>query len=279
MDAMNCRERRIQEDRMQRKSKVLLLAAVIVGILGLMVPMCHGQAPNGPQSSTQQIVPLKPPADGKINVAFVISQGADVMDIAGPWETLHGAMLTTKGKPWHESDWDDMVMPINVYTVSDSLKPVNANGLIILPNYTFDNAPKPQIIVVPAQEGRSAAQKAWLLANSATADETMSVCTGASVLADYGLLDGQTATTHHYFLQRLQKQYPAVHFVSGTRYVENGKIATAGGLTSGIDLALHIVARYYGDDVAQGTADLLEYKSTLWKNPEYEQVKPVAASK
>jgi transcriptional regulator GlxA family with amidase domain len=239
---------------MQRKAKALWIAAVIVGILDLMAPTSHGQAPNQPPSSIQQTGSLTPPASGKINVAFLISQGADVMDIAGPWETLHGAMLTTKGKPWRESDWDDMVMPINVYTVSDSLKPVDANGLTIVPNYTFDNAPKPQIIVVPAQEGRSAAQKAWLLANSAAADETMSVCTGASVLADYGLLDGQIATTHHNFLQRLQKQYPSVHFVTGTRYVENGKIATAGGLTSGIDLALHIVARYYGDEVAQGTA-------------------------
>ena len=264
---------------MQRKSKALWMAAVIVGLLDLMAPTSQGQAPNQPPSAMQPAHSLKPPASGKINVAFVISEGADVMDIAGPWETLHGAMLTTKGKPWNESDWDDMVMPINVYTVSDSVKPVDANGLTIVPNYTFDNAPKPQIIVIPAQNGRSAAQKAWLLANLITADETMSVCTGASVLADYGLLDGQTATTHHYFLQRLQKQYPAVHFVSGTRYVENGKIATAGGLTSGIDLALHIIARYYGDDVAQGTADLLEYKSTLWRNPEYEQVKPVVASK
>ena len=264
---------------MRKKGKGLWLAAAIVGIPGLMVRAIHAQAPNKPPTSTQQAGSLRPPATGKINVAFLISQGADVMDIAGPWEALHGAMLTTEGKPWHESDWDDMVMPINVYTVSDSLKPVDANGLTIVPNYTFDSAPKPQIIVIPAQTGRSAAQKAWLLANSATADETMSVCTGAAVLADYGLLDGQTATTHHYFLQRLQKQYPAVHFVSGTRYVENGKIATAGGLTSGIDLALHIIARYYGDDVAQGTADLLEYRSTLWRNPEYEQVKPVVASK
>ena len=108
------------------------------------------------------------------------------MDIAGPWEVFGDTMLTTKGKPWHESDGDDMVMPFNVYTVSDSLKPVNANGLTIVPNYSFDNAPKPQIIVIPAQGGRSAAQKAWLLANSATADVTMSVCTGASVLAGYG---------------------------------------------------------------------------------------------
>ena len=264
---------------MRRTRKALWMAAVMVGILDVVAFISYGKAPDKPPSSTQQAGSVKPPATGKINVAFMISEGADVMDIAGPWEALHGAMLTTKGKPWHESDWDDMVMPINVYTVSDSLKPVDANGLTIVPNYTFDNAPKPQVIVIPAQAGRSAAQKAWLLANSATADETMSVCTGAAVLADYGLLDGRTATTHHYFLQSMQKQYPAVHFVSGTRYVENGKIATAGGLTSGIDLALHVVARYYGDEVAQGTADLLEYESTLWKNPEYEQVKPVVASK
>jgi hypothetical protein len=98
------------------------------------------------------------------------------MDIAGPWEVFRDTMLTTKGKPWHESDdmaMDDMVMPFNLYTVSDSVKPVDANGLTIVPNYGFDNAPKPQIIVNPAQAGRSAAQKAWLLANSSTADETM----------------------------------------------------------------------------------------------------------
>jgi len=241
--------------------------------------MSHGKAPNKLPSSKLQNGSLKPPATGKINVAFLISAGADVMDIAGPWEVFSDAMLTTKGKPWHEADGDDMVMPFNVYTVSDSLKPVDANGLTIVPNYSFDNAPKPRIIVIPAQGGRSAAQKAWLLANSAAADETMSVCTGASILAAYGLLDGQTATTHHVFQRTMQKQYPAVRFVSGTRFVENGKIATAGGLTSGIDLALHIVARYYGNEVAQVTADILEYHSGLWKNPEYEQVKPVVASK
>jgi transcriptional regulator GlxA family with amidase domain len=264
---------------MRRIGKGFWIAAVIVGILDLRVPMSHARAPNKPPSSTLQTGSLTPPATGKINVAFLISEGADVMDIAGPWEVFSDAALTTKGKPWHVADGDDMVMPFNVYTVSDSLKPVDANGLTIVPKYSFGNAPKPQVIVIPAQRGRSAAQKAWLLANSATADQTMSVCTGAAVLADYGLLDGLTATTHHAFLQSMQKQYPAVHFVSGTRFVENGKIATAGGLTSGIDLALHVVAKYYGDELAQVTADLLEDRSGLWKNPEFDQVKPVVASK
>ena len=257
----------------------LWIGLLIVGILQLTLFASHGKVADAGADSTQQTGSLKPPATGKINVAFLISEGADVMDIAGPWEVFGDSMLTTKGKPWHPSDADDMVMLFNVYTVSDSLKPVNANGLTILPNYSFDNAPKPQIIVIPAQQGRGAAQKAWLLANSAAADVTMSVCTGASVLAGYGMLDGQTATTHHSFQQSMQKEYPAVRFVSGMRFVDHGKIATAGGLTSGIDLALHVVARYYGPEIAQSTADLLEHHSELWKNPEYEQVKPVVASK
>ena len=259
--------------------KRLWTAVLVVGILDLAAFISHPKVPDTVPASPQQTRPLKPPATGKVNVAFLISDGANVMDIAGPYEVFSDAMLTSKGRAWHESDGDDMMMPFNVYTVSDSLKPVDANGLSIVPNYSFDNAPKPQVIVIPAQGGRSAAQKAWLLANSANADVTMSVCTGASMLAAYGLLDGQPATTHHAYQQSMQKKYPAVHFVSGTRFVENDKIATAGGLTSGVDLALHIVARYYGSEVAQVTASFLEYHSDLWKNPEYDQVKPVVVSK
>jgi transcriptional regulator GlxA family with amidase domain len=264
---------------MTRIEKLLWTAVAIIAVLDCAVYVSRAaRMPDKVAASTVQTTPLKPPAKGPINVAFVISEGANVMDIAGPWEVFSDAMLTSKGKPWHESDGDDMMMPFNTYTVSDSLKPVNAaNGLVIVPNYSFETAPKPQVIVIPAQGGRSAAQKAWLLSNSATADVTMSVCTGASMLAKYGLLDGLTATTHHMYAANMQKQYPAVHFVSGTRFVENGKVATAGGLTSGIDLALHVVERYYGRGVAQVTADFMEYGGELWKSPEFNQVKPVAA--
>ena len=253
-------------------------------ILGTQKLLAQANAPGNSAASTMQIEALKPPASGPIHVAFVISKGADVLDIGGSWEVFSETMVTSKGKPWHETDgmdnMDDMLMPFNTYTVSDSLKPVRAgNGLMIVPNYSFETAPKPQVVVVPAQEGRSDAQKAWLLSNSATGDITMSVCTGAAVLAQYGLLDGLTATTHHLFAASMQKQYPAVHFVSGTRFVDHGTIATAGGLTSGIDLALHVVARYYGQDVAQVTANTLEYRSELWKNPKFGEVKAVVATK
>jgi len=265
---------------MTRTKKLLCIAAAVVALLGCA--LCVSRTANAADkvpASTAQPSPLKPPATGQINVAFIISDGADVIDIAGAHEVFGDSMLTSKGKPWHEADGDDMVMPFNTYTVSDSLKPVNAGGLTIVPDYSFATAPKPQIIVIPAQRGRSDSQKAWLLENSATADVTMSVCTGASMLAKYGLLDGLTATTHHMYAANMQKQYPTVHFISGTRFVDHGKVATAGGLTSGIDLALHIVERYYGREVAQSTADFLEYGGELWKSPEFGQVKPVVAAK
>jgi len=250
-------------------------------MLGSTVLFAQANAPAEAVSSTMQTKALKPPVNGPIHVAFAISEDANIMDIAGSWEVFNETMLTAKGKPWHETDrLDDMSMPFQTYTVSDSLNPVRAgNGLMIVPNYTYETAPKPQVIVIPAQKGRTDAQKAWLMANSATDDITMSVCTGADVLAHYGLLDGLTANTHHLFAADMQKQYPAVHFVSGTRFVDHGKIATAGGLTSGIDLALHVVARYYGPDVAQVTANTLEYHGELWKHPQFGDVKPVAAAK
>ena len=221
--------------------------------------------------------PLKPPPSGPINVAFIISKGTNVMDVAGAWEVFGDTMLTSKGQPW--TGGEDMVMPFNTYTVSDSQDPVDANGLTIVPNYTFANAPRPRVIVIPAQRGRSEAQKTWLLANTKNADVIMSVCMGASMLAAYGLLDGEMATTHHLYEQGLQQRYPAVHFVNGMRFVENDKMSTAAGLTSGIDLALHVVERYYGRTVAEATADYMEYHSELWKNPELTTAKAVAAGK
>jgi transcriptional regulator GlxA family with amidase domain len=264
---------------MRNIQKACWIAVVIIGVMDVAAVMIHAGSTDKVAASAPNVRPLKPPATGKINVAIVISEGANVMDIAGAWEVFSDTMLTSSGKPWHDSNGNDMVMPFNTYTVSDSLKPLDANGLTIVPNYSFDTAPEPRIIVIPAQGGRTPAQKAWLLAKSADADVTMSVCTGASMLAAYGLLDGQTATTHHSYQQDMQKKYPAVHFVRGTRFVENDKVSTAGGLTSGVDLSLHVVERYYRREVAQATADFLEYRGELWKNPEYDEVKAVLPPK
>ena len=256
----------------------LFAAVLFIVLCGSFASARHsGRSPAQTTRAATSVRPLKAPANGTINVAFIISQDTEAIDLAGPWEVFQDVMFTPEGGPWRGEG--EMVMPFNLYTVSDSLEPLAANGLILISSYTFDTAPKPQVIVIPAQGGRSAAQKAWLLANAKTADVTMSVCTGASMLAAYGLLDNQKATTHHMSLKKLQAQYPAVRFVSGARYVENDKISTAGGLTSGIDLALHVVERYYGRETAQNTADFLKYRGELWKVPQFAELREVAANK
>jgi transcriptional regulator GlxA family with amidase domain len=96
------------------------------------------------------------------------------------------------------------------------------------------------------------------------ADVTMSVCTGAFLLAATGLLKGLEATTHHDFYDRFTSRFPDVKLRRGARFVEQGKLMTCGGLTSGVDGALRIVDRYFGRDVAKQTARYMEYQSNGW---------------
>jgi transcriptional regulator GlxA family with amidase domain len=84
------------------------------------------------------------------------------------------------------------------------------------------------------------------------------------MLAKAGLLDGKSATTHHDFLNQLEKNFPKVKVRRGVRFVEGEKISTAGGLSSGIDLALRVVERYFGRPAAEKTSAFMEYQGTGW---------------
>jgi putative intracellular protease/amidase/YHS domain-containing protein len=197
--------------------------------------------------------PLAPPATGKISVAFVISDGAVIIDFCGPWEVFQDAS-PMDGKGGFE-----------LYTVAEKNAPIKTSGgMKVLPNYTFENAPRPKVIVIPAQNGDNEAMYSWIRESSKTSDVTMSVCTGAFVLAKTGLLSGKSATTHHSAYVDLAMAYPDIHVKRGYRFVEEGKIATAGGLTSGMDLALRVVERYYGHDHAMRTALNMEYQGQGW---------------
>lgn len=199
------------------------------------------------------ISPLVPPKDG-VNVAFLLSDGAVMIDFAGPWEVFHDADVVDRTQP-----------AFNVYTVAERVDPVTfSGGAKIVPQYALAAAPKPNVVVVPAQSPPTAAIKQWLRATARQADLVMSVCTGAMVLAEAGLLDGHTATTHHSAFATLPMSYPNVTIVRGVRFVDNGRIATSAGLSAGIDLALHVVARYYGKSAARLTAYDMEYQSNHW---------------
>ena len=204
---------------------------------------------------------LKPPDKGQIPVAFLISDGAVVIDFCGPWEVFQDVMLPSSEE-----------MPFRLYTVAETKKPIRTSGgMQIVPDYTIQNAPPPKVIVIPAQSSRSPAVLEWIRKSSKTTDVTMSVCTGAFVLAKTGLLNGKSATTYHGAFERFATQFPDVQLKRGARFVENGNLATAGGLSSGIDLALRVVERYYGREVARKTAYNMEYQGEGWMNPDSNQ--------
>ena len=206
-------------------------------------------------SAVSEANKLTPPAEGSIPVAFAISRGATMIDFAGPWEVFQDVML--KGPQGHRSAF-------NLYTVAEKTEPIEASaGMKIIPDYTFDAAPAPKVIVIPAQAG-SPALHAWLRKVVDSTDVTMSVCTGAFQLGKAGLLAGKEATTHHEFFEQFAKAFPDVKLKRGLRFVENEKISTAGGLTSGIDLALRVVERYFGRETAEQTAFYMEYQSRGW---------------
>ena len=215
--------------------------------------------PAGMVPDARLTAPLTLPASGEIKVAFLISADAEVVDFAGPWGVFDYVRVGDEGRK-----------PFKLYTVAASRVPVKVSGgMTVVPDYSFADAPVPDLVVVPALDENALAPAAldWLKAASQTATLTMSVCNGAFILGQAGLLDGKAATAHHSAYGMLGVLYPKARVVRGLRYVEDGRIASSGGLTSGIDLALRVVERYFGRVVAKKTALDLEYQGPGWMQP------------
>src|SRR5215208_850108 len=265
-------ENRIMNARTINRIELVYRAArfgflLALGLLALSALLATGASvktddPWKPSEVTAQITSLKPPDKGQIPVAFLISDGAVVIDFCGPWEVFHDVAIAGREET-----------PFRLYTVAETKKPIRTSGgMQIVPDYTIENAPPPKVIVIPAQSAPSPAVLDWIRKSSKTTDVTMSVCTGAFVLAKTGLLKGKSATTYHGAFERFAMQFPDIELKRGARFVENGNLATAGGLSSGIDLALRVVERYFGREVAQKTAYDLEYQGQGWMNSESNQI-------
>ena len=231
-------------------------------VLSALVVAAPAVAGDSRAASASPASKLSAPATGHIPVAFVLTKGAVMIDFAGPWEVFQDVHVPSRG-----ASMDDQ-MPFELYTVSETREPIRVSGgMRIVPDHTFEDAPPPKVIVIPAQGGESPKMLEWIRKASAGSDVVMSVCTGAFVLADTGLLSGKTATTHHAAYRSFAMKYPDIRIQRGARFVENGNLATAGGLSSGIDLALRVVERYFGRPVATDTAYQMEYQGQGWLNP------------
>jgi len=223
----------------------------------MLGPVVAQAVPSTKVGDEPRLPPLIKPKGRAIKVAFLISEPFQVIDFAGPWEIFSQVL---------DPDWN--LPAFELYTVSRTKAPITASGgLKVVPEHSFSSAPTPDIVVVPAQDDHSEPVLAWLRKVSKQTQVTMSVCTGAFLLAEAGLLDGLEATTFHDAYKLMAVDHPKVKLKRKVRFVDNGHIATSSGLSAGIDLALHIVARYYGLALADETAATLEYLGYGWKNP------------
>jgi len=188
-------------------------------------------------------------------VAILIFDDVELLDFAGPFEVFSSVRNITGG---HEHLMD-------VFAVAETLAPVRCrNGLVVQPAHTLQSCPPADVIVVPGGAGTAAAEKSpevtrWIRDRSAAAEITASVCTGSFLLAHAGLLAGRAAATHWESVAELRERYPDVDVQEDQRYVDAGPVVTGAGVSAGIDLALHVVARIYGASVARATALGIEY--------------------
>lgn len=227
-------------------------------------PTLAGGTHSSPQggAGAEAVASLPVPPEGSIPVAVVLSDRAVVIDFSGPWEVFESVRVA--GRP-HSA--------FSLYTVAQTTDPLTASGgLKIVPNFSFESAPLPKVVVIPAQRGAGQAALDWIRRVTRDTDVTMSVCTGAYVLAQTGLLSGKAATTHHSSYSDFALQFPDIRLVRGARFVETGNVATSGGLTSGIDLSLRVVERYFGREIATQTAYYMEYQGQGWMDPDSNRV-------
>ncbi len=191
-----------------------------------------------------------------MNVAVFIYDGVEVLDFSGPAEVF----AVSRGT----DEEGTLRSKFNVYTVATSKDPIVSQGFLdIVPDYSIATCPRPDIIVLPGGDTGASRKDdnviQWIKANADETQIIMSVCTGAFLMGDAGLLDGKTATTWHGRIDRLKADFPETEVLAGVRFVDNGNILTTAGVSAGIDGALHLVSRILGEASAEAAAAYMEY--------------------
>ncbi|MEZ2718316.1 DJ-1/PfpI family protein [Niallia circulans] len=185
-------------------------------------------------------------------VGIFIYNEVEVLDVAGPFEVF--SLAGEENKLFH------------VYTISEKGGTILArNGLRIEADFSFENHPVLDILIVPGGYGAEEIEIynpvsiKWIKKQSRKVEFMTSVCTGAFLLAKAELLDNLKATTHWMDIDRLEQEFPKVQIVREVKFVDEGKILTSGGISAGINMSFHIVEKLYGEEVGRETAKRMEY--------------------
>ncbi len=192
-----------------------------------------------------------------MNIGILIFDDVEVLDFCGPFEVFSVAARIVEEA--------GASPPITVFLVAERAGLVKCvGGLKVQPDYTIENHPLIDLLLVPGgwgtrREVDNPRLIEWIRAQDARTQLTTSVCTGAFMLGRAGLLEGHRATTHWASIERLHQSLPTVTVLENTRFVDEGKIVTSAGISAGIDMTLHLVGRLYSEEIARQTARRMEY--------------------
>lgn len=189
----------------------------------------------------------------KIKVGIFVFNEVEVMDFAGPFEVFSLALADNK-------------KAFEVITIGEKAAVISArNGLKVVPNAKFSDEIELDILIIPGGYGaekyeiKNKVVLNWILEQSKKTEILASVCTGALLLAECGLLDHKKATTHWMDLDRLENEYSKIDVIRGVKFVDEGSVLTSGGISAGINMSLHIVKRILGVEEARSIAKRMEY--------------------
>lgn len=187
-----------------------------------------------------------------VNVVIVVYDGVYLLDFCGPLEVFYDTLN------------EHLQSAFKVSLVGPSTSQIKTHtNTVIHPDCSYELCPSPDVIVIPGgnlnlvQENKHFSE--WIKNCVHESTITLSVCTGAFILADLGLLDGLESTTWYGATKMLQQKYPSIKVIKGKRYTDNGQIITTAGVSAGIDGSLHVVKRLLGNSTAHATAKYIEY--------------------
>ena len=190
----------------------------------------------------------------------------EVLDLAGPYEVFTtAARMAARMAGTTSGDELQAAARWQVHCISQHGTPVRARaGLVIQASRSFAQCPRPDVLVVPGgvvdQAAQCPAPQAWVAEAARHARLTASVCTGVFILASAGVLRDEPVTTHWEDLDDLRRQHPGLQVREGVRWVEHGTLLTSAGISAGIDMSLHLVARLAGQALAERTARQMDYR-------------------
>jgi transcriptional regulator GlxA family with amidase domain len=191
-------------------------------------------------------------------VGILVFPDVEVLDFCGPFEVFAATRLSEARRREEPSPFEIVLVAEREGVV------VAVGGLKVVPDFTLDSCPPLDVLVVPGGWGvRTEIDNerllAWLAERGRGVETLASVCTGSMLLGRAGLLDGRRATTHWRALDWMRESFEDVLVVEDEHVVVDGRVLTSAGVSAGIDLALRVVARYCGEEVARSTARNLEY--------------------